>query len=196
MMNIGHSKLTDWGISHISINKHDTILDVGCGGGMTIRKLAAITTEGRIYGIDYSEESVAAAKRTNKQWIEKGRVEIQQGSVSHLPFSDNMFDLVIGVETHFFWPDLPADMQEILRVLKPGGSLLVIAEMYKGGKSENRIHKHAERFAEKANMRLLSVDEHRELFSKAGYSDVQIIEDYNKGWIFGIGRKASYWAAA
>ena len=31
-MNLNHSKLTDWGLSHISIGKHDTILDVGWGG--------------------------------------------------------------------------------------------------------------------------------------------------------------------
>jgi hypothetical protein len=35
-MNSRHSKLTDWGLTHISISKHDTILDVGCGGGRTV----------------------------------------------------------------------------------------------------------------------------------------------------------------
>jgi hypothetical protein len=38
-------------------------------------------------------------------------------------------------------------------------------------------------------MALLSVDEHRELFANAGYSDVQVIEEVSKGWICGIGRK-------
>jgi len=32
-MNLSRSKLTDWGLAHISIENHDTILDVGCGGG-------------------------------------------------------------------------------------------------------------------------------------------------------------------
>jgi len=45
-MNSRHSKLTDWGLTHISISKHDTILDVGCGGGRTAYKLAAGATEG------------------------------------------------------------------------------------------------------------------------------------------------------
>jgi cyclopropane fatty-acyl-phospholipid synthase-like methyltransferase len=81
-MNVSHSKLTDWGLGHIAIEKKATILDVGCGGGSTVRKLAAATAEGTIYGVDHSEESVAAAKRNNVQGIENGRVEILQGSVS------------------------------------------------------------------------------------------------------------------
>jgi len=55
-MNISHSKLTDWGLKHVAIEKHWTILDVGCGGGMTVHKLAGTVTEGKVYGIDFSEE--------------------------------------------------------------------------------------------------------------------------------------------
>jgi ubiquinone/menaquinone biosynthesis C-methylase UbiE len=67
--------------------------------------LAATATDGNVYGVDYSEESVAASQRTNAHGIETGRVEIRLGSVSQLPFSDDMFDLVTAVETHFWWPD-------------------------------------------------------------------------------------------
>jgi ubiquinone/menaquinone biosynthesis C-methylase UbiE len=186
-----HSKVTDWGLMHISIQKHDTILDVGCGGGRTVHKLAAIAMDGKVYGIDFSEESVTVSRRTNKQWIEMSRVEILQGSVSRLPFSDHMFDLVSAVETHFFWPDLLADMQEVLRVLKPGGMFIIIAEAYKGGKYDNRYHKLLEKVVELTNMALLSVNEHSELFSRAGYSDVEMFEEYDKGWICGIGKKPS-----
>lgn len=120
-MNSGHSWLTDWGLAHVSIDKHDTILDVGCGGGRTVHKLAA-ATQGKVYGVDFSEESVAASKRTNACWIEMGRVEILNGSVSRFPFQDSTFDLVTAVETHFWWPNLPSDMREVFRGLKPGGN--------------------------------------------------------------------------
>jgi hypothetical protein len=40
-------------------------------------------------------------------------------------------------------------------------------------------------------MALLSVNEHRELFANAGYSDIQIIDEPGKGWICGIGKKSS-----
>jgi ubiquinone/menaquinone biosynthesis C-methylase UbiE len=131
-MNLSHSRLTDWGLAHIAIAKDATILEIGCGGGRTVNKLAAAAGDGKVCGVDYSGASVAASRRTNALGIQQGRVEIRQASVSELPFPDGTFDLATAVETHFFWPNLPGDMEEILRVLKPGGTLILIAEVYKG----------------------------------------------------------------
>lgn len=186
-MNASHSKLTDWGLQQVALETHYTILDVGCGGGRTVSKLAARATQGKVYGIDYSEESVAATKKISAQWIASGRVEVQLASVSHLPFSEVTFDLVTAVETHFWWPDLPADVREIFRVLKHGGKLLIIAEVYKG--ANTTVAKLAEKYAPRTGMKLLAVDEHRELFAQAGFSDIRVIEDHGKGWICGIGTK-------
>ena len=186
-MNASHSKLTDWGLEHVSIEKRYMILDVGCGGGRTVGKLAAIATQGKVYGIDHSDESVAATKRMNAQWIKIGRVEVRQGSVSQLQFPDGMFDLITAVETHFWWPNLPDDLREVLRVLKPGGALILIAEVYKG--ANTTVSRLAEKYASRTCMNLLSVDEHRKLFIHAGYSEVQVIEERNRGWISGIGKK-------
>jgi len=85
-MNSSRSELTDWALQHVSMANHNTILDVGCGGGRTVKKLAAITTKGKVYGVDDSEEGVVFSKRTNARWMEAGRVEIRQASVSQLPF--------------------------------------------------------------------------------------------------------------
>ena len=188
-MNSRHSKVTDWGLSHIAIDKRDTILDAGCGGGRTVNKLAAIASQGKVYGVDFSGASVAFARRINKQWINADRVEIREASVSQLPFSEHVFDLVVAVETHFWWPDLSADMRELLRVLKPGGVLIIIAEVYKGANTVTA--KLAEKYALLSGMKLLTANEHRELFTNAGYSDVQVIEEPRKGWICGIGKKPS-----
>jgi ubiquinone/menaquinone biosynthesis C-methylase UbiE len=188
-MNSRHSGVTDWGLAHISIGKHYTILDVGCGGGRTIDKLATAATQGKVYGIDYSQEAVAATKRTNAGRINMGRVEVQQGSVSQLPFPDNMFDLVTAVETHFWWPSLRADVREVFRVVKPGGGrLIVIAEIYKG--ANTTVAKLAEKYVSRTGMKLLGLDEHRDLFVNAGFSDVQIHEERDKGWVCGVGRKS------
>ena len=189
-MNYRHAKVTEWGLTHVSVQNRDTILDVGCGGGKTVARLAAVATEGRVYGIDYSEESVAASLRTNRQAIAAGRVEILQASVSHLPFPDQMFDLATAVETHFFWPDLNADMQELLRILKPGGLLVLISEVYKGGKYDH-LNQRLEALQRRGitNYAHLTVNEHSELFSKAEYCDVRVYEEYNKGWLCAVGRK-------
>ena len=186
-MNSSHSKLTDWGLEQISIDDHYTILDIGCGGGRTVSKLAAVATQGKVYGVDYSEESVAATKRTNARWIDLGRVEVRLGSVSQLPFPDGMFDLVTAVETHFWWPNLLADMREVFRVVKAGRTLILIAEIYKG--ASTTAARLVEKYAEQSGMALLSVDEHRALFINAGYSDVRLVEEKSKGWICGLGMK-------
>ena len=107
--------------------------------------------------------------------------------MSQLPFPHDVFDLVTAVETHYFWPNLAADTREVFRVLKPGGALILIAEAYKGAKTA--AAKLTEKYLPLAGMTLLSVDEHRELFTTAGYSDVRVIEEPGKGWICSIGRK-------
>jgi SAM-dependent methyltransferase len=184
-MNEGHSRMTDWGLAQVVIESQFTILDVGCGGGRTVEKLAAIATGGMVCGIDYAEGSVAASRAHNGQLIEAGRVAIEKASVSQLPFPDGKFDLVTAVETQYYWPNLVEDMREIARVLKPGGHLVVIAETYKGGKCDKL--KWPVMWLLRSSH--LSVNDHRELFSKAGYTDVEISEEHDKGWICAIGRK-------
>jgi ubiquinone/menaquinone biosynthesis C-methylase UbiE len=186
-----------YAIEHLSARQKEgacnaAILDIGCGGGKTIYKLAAIARKGKVYDVDSSETSVAASRKTNEECIKSQRVEILHGSVSHLPFPDQMFPLAIAVETHVYWPDLPADMREVSRVVKPGGALVIVAEVYKGGMHDRRVQRFADMMQRMdfpyAN---LSVDGHRELFLRAGFTDVQVIEEYDKGWICAIGKSAS-----
>ena len=98
-----------------------------------------------------------------------------------------MFDLVTAVETHFWWPDLPGDVREVLRVAKPGGTLILIAEIYKG--ANTTAAKLAEKYASRTGLKLLSVQEHRELCKNTGYGDVRVMEKRDKGWICAIARK-------
>jgi ubiquinone/menaquinone biosynthesis C-methylase UbiE len=184
-MNISHSSLTDWGLKHVTIGKRFTILDVGCGGGRTIEKLATLAAEGMVSGVDYAAGSVAASRGKNARLVQAGRVEIKQASVSRLPFPGDKFDLVTAVETQYYWPDLVTDMQEVLRVLKPGGTLIVIAESYRKGR-HNKLQQPVMKLLKYA---VLSADEQRELFSGAGYKDIQVFEERKRGWICGTGSK-------
>lgn len=184
-MNQRHSRLTDWGLGHVAVRADDTILDVGCGGGRTVAKLAAAASNGVIHGVDYAPASVAAAARTNRRLIELGRVRIEEASASDLPFPDGVFDIVTAVETHFWWQDLPGGMREAYRVLKPGGHMAVIAEFYNGG----RHAKYADRLAKWTTMAILDVAQHRQMFEDAGFTDVQIDEQRHRGWISVLGAK-------
>ena len=76
-------------------------------------------------------------------------------------------------------------MKEILRVLKPGGTLLIVAESCKKG-TYSKLQWPVMKLLRFSN---LGVDDHRALFLAAGYSDVQILTQPAKGWICGIGKK-------
>ena len=183
LMNGSHATLTDWALTHLEVNKDAKVLDVGCGGGRTIEKLAGIVAA--VYGVDYAAGSVAASRAHNRRLIAEGKVFIEEASVSQLPFADGFFELVTAVETQYYWPDTTNDMREILRVLKPGGGLMVVAESYRGGRHDWFLG---------PMMRLLgsqrlSVDDHRALFQAAGYTEMEIFEERNKGWLCAIGQR-------
>lgn len=186
-MNRRHSKLTDWGLEHVAIAERDTILDVGCGGGRTLTKLAARAPKGRVHGIDFAPASVAVARLTNRRLVESGRVGVEQATVTALPFATDTFDLVTAVETHFWWAALGDAMREVHRVVKPGGRLTVVAEFYNGG----RHAKYAERIGKWTGMAALDVSQHEAMFADAGFTDIRIVEDARRGWICGVGVKAS-----
>src|SRR5215472_3598270 len=170
-MNSRHSRLTDWGLSFVAIGGQAAILDVGCGGGRTISKLAAKAPGAKVYGLDHSSASVAVTVKLNAAAIQAGRVEIREGSVSQMPYEAGTFDLVTAVETHFFWPDLANDMREVVRVLSPGGTFLLIAEVYAGANTATA--KLCEKYAPVTGMTLHTPDGHRELLETAGLQDVQ-----------------------
>ena len=184
-MNQGHDSMTKWGLHHVAIESQFKVLDIGCGGGATVQKLAAIAEDGMVYGIDYAEGSIAVSRKLNSQLIDAKHVVIQKASVSQLPFPDDTFDLATAIETQYYWPDLMGDMREILRVLRPGGKLVVIAEMYKGGKYD-RLKWPVMCLLRSSH---LGVNDHRELFTSAGYVNVEIFEEHSKGWICAMASK-------
>jgi ubiquinone/menaquinone biosynthesis C-methylase UbiE len=186
-MNASHAAVTQWGLTHVAIGDHFTILDVGCGGGRTVDRLAAIATHGTVYGVDFSEASVAMARETNLPAIADGRVIIEQAPVSALPFPDSTFDLVTAVETHYYWPDLPHDVREVMRVLKRSGMFLIVAETYRGRRNDWLFRPMMTLVLRAA---YLTPAQHRQLLVDAGYVDVRVLEEKSQGWICAIGTRA------
>jgi len=127
-MNFGHAPLTNWGLSHVSFQDGWTMLDIGCGGGATLKRLLKRSQGGKAYGIDISSESIAKARNVNQSLIDK-QVFLTQGTAAQLPYDDNMFDLVTAVETVYFWPDLSQCFKEVLRVLKSGSRFVIMLEV-------------------------------------------------------------------
>lgn len=127
-MNYTHAPLTNWGLKLVNVQDGWTMLDVGCGGGFTIRRLLKRSKDAQVYGIDISEESVTKARQVNAEVLDK-QVYVTQGSAEQLPYNDEMFYLVTAVETVYFWPNLPDCLQEVRRVLKPGGKFAIMVEV-------------------------------------------------------------------
>ena len=184
-MNLGHAKMAEWGLAQVSVPKDGMLLDVGCGGGWMVRRLSERAPEGKVIGLDYATGSVAVSSATNVEGIQAGRAGIVRGSVAALPFPDSTFDVVTAVETHYYWPDLRANVREISRVLKPGGSFALIAETYRGGPFLffYGIVMPLMRAA------LLSDAEHKELLEGAGLVEVATRHVSGKNWICATGRR-------
>ena len=68
-MNRRHSALTDWGLQQIPVATSHTMLDIGCGGGMTVRKLSMLSKDGKVIGIDLSPTSVNSSQKLNSDLI-------------------------------------------------------------------------------------------------------------------------------
>ena len=184
LMNIAHAALTDWGLTHVTVKPADVCLDVGCGGGRTVQKLAAMAVEGRVSGIDYSEASVSASRRTNADTIAAGRVTIELGSVAALPFPDRTFDVVTAVETHYYWPHLEANLREVLRVLRPGGTLALIAETVRD-RQKNPLYFVVMPLLGAAH---LTTADHEAVLRRAGFADVAV-DSRASGWMCATGRR-------
>lgn len=99
------------------------ILDVACGTGVVAHLFVErIGNAGRVVGYDISPEmmAIARAKQSNSA------IEWRQGNALELPFQDGAFDIVTCQHGLMFFEDRVRGLQEMYRVLAPGGSLLVL----------------------------------------------------------------------
>jgi len=95
-IHFAHSGLTKWGLGFIDIVRDIDALDIGCGGGRTVERLAV---DGKVVGIDYSPDAVAVDRKKNRSLMNDGRVMIFQETVSSMRFSDGSFDLVTAIDS-------------------------------------------------------------------------------------------------
>jgi len=101
------------------------ILEVGMGNGFFIKDLLNMADNLKYTGIDFSSTMVKEASLLNKTLINDKRVYLEEASIENLPFNDNSFDRISTTNTLYFWPHPVNNIQELLRVLKPNGKLLI-----------------------------------------------------------------------
>ncbi len=121
-----------WVVMLLDIQPQDQVLEIGFGSGVAVELMTQLTATGFVAGIDASKEMVRQATVRNAKTIESGRVELQHGSVEHLPFADNSFDKALVINSMQVWPDAMAGLREIRRVLKAGGKIALGFTPYSG----------------------------------------------------------------
>jgi arsenite methyltransferase len=99
------------------------VLEIGFGPGRTLGRIAAAGAEA--VGVDVSDAMLAAASRRNVAAIAAGHIQLRHGDGTTLPVPDNSVDTVLGVHTVYFWPDPPATLADAVRVLRPGGRIVL-----------------------------------------------------------------------
>lgn len=127
-MNIFHSPVALWGLSHLNIPEPSEIAELGCGGGKNIRDLLKKFPASHVTGLDYSPLSITKARSANKDMIASGRCTLVEGDVSAMSFEDGKFDLATAFETIYFWPGLVKCFSEVRRILRHGGHFLIVSE--------------------------------------------------------------------
>jgi len=120
-----HEPENEWTIALLSVQPTDHILEIGFGPGTTIQRLAILASNGCVTGIDFSHTMVRVARKRNTAAIKAGRVNLTYGNAANLPYSENSFDKALSIHVLYFWPDLLQALQEIRRIFKPGGMLVL-----------------------------------------------------------------------
>jgi ubiquinone/menaquinone biosynthesis C-methylase UbiE len=140
------------------------ILDLGCGAGWLAPLLAEQVPEGRVVGMDVSDEMIRRARRN---YADLDSVLFVVGEAEEIPWDANFFDRVISVESAYYWPDPQRALQEIFRVLAEDGSAWVLVNYY-------RENAHAHQWAEALSVpvHLFSSEEWAAMFRDAGFVDV------------------------
>lgn len=165
-------KLSLWAIKQTTISDNYRILEIGYGGGSTIKNLLALNKNLEIHGIDISKESYRTAQRVHSDSIRKGSVQLKIGNVENTPYQNNYFDRIFAIQTHIFWKDIKKSFQEVYRVMSSNSTLIIASE-------KEKIHYHMTDYR--------TSHEFSQLLTSIGFSKIE--EKQNRNWILYIAYK-------
>jgi ubiquinone/menaquinone biosynthesis C-methylase UbiE len=143
----------------------DRVLEVGFGAGDLIAHMAPVVREGLVAGVDVSPDMVAVGAKRLASLVKSGRVELRCASVEALPYEDGHFTKACTVNTIYFWPEPEVALEELRRVLRPGGTLVI------GFSPAEAMRKMPKRLTEHG-FTLYEPEEMRRLLEHAGFGGI------------------------
>jgi ubiquinone/menaquinone biosynthesis C-methylase UbiE len=121
-----HSDITEQTLALMDLRPADRVLDLGCGTGWASRRLARVAQE--VVGLDVADEMLRRAGQTSSGF---SNIRYVWGSAEKIPAPDNYFTKVLSVESFYYYADQGKALDELRRVLAPGGSLFILINLYK-----------------------------------------------------------------
>lgn len=125
VMNRGNARMIAGTVDALDVQPKHQVLEIGFGGGASIDLLLELTSEGHVVGTELSEILLAQARRRFADAIHHRRLDLVSAPVEMLPFENARFDRVCTINTIYFWTDPLRGMNEIYRVLRPGGRFVL-----------------------------------------------------------------------
>lgn len=167
-LNLGCGIPTDF--ANIKPGNH--VLDLGSGAGNDCFVARALVgDEGKVTGIDFTDEMLSKARNNNEKLGFKN-VEFVRGDIESMPFAEASFDVVISNCVLNLVPDKAKAFSEIYRVLKPGGHFCVSDVVVKG-KLSKKLRKDAEMYAGCVSG-ASEISEYLEVIAAQGFKNVNV----------------------
>ena len=161
-------------IAHAALRPGETVLDLGSGAGIDCFLAAReVGPSGRAIGVDMTHAMLERARATAKK-IGATNVEFRLGEIEHLPVADASVDAIISNCVVNLSPDKAQVFREALRVLAPGGRL-VVSDLVLTRELSPEMRRHAELYAGCVAGASLEADYLR-LIGEAGFTGVTVLE--------------------
>lgn len=100
----------------------DRILEIGFGNGDHFERILSANPGIQLTALDHSQYLIEEAKENHRELIEKYGIQIKAGSSDQIPLPDHSVDKVFCNNVIYFWKDPGAHLNEISRILAPGGT--------------------------------------------------------------------------